>query len=1166
MRLAACALLLAARPASAFEFFDGRLTVHGYVGVQLRALGNNLDTKDNIDLSQWYNILNVEVESNLLPNGWGPIEIATFYSRIELRYDCMWSHACELSDNVNVYGNNAEHLPKRLIDAHLTPFSGQLENGDDRPYAGLTRETYQLGYRDVPLTGRRSPLTFENVPGIIGLFGNGKGPNQKFDPITKHFGDDPPPYYFFHILDRCLFAAQETRGPEDGNLTRTMGPWNPRCKIEQNGALRNFPNPFNIHDFIPILAGPDRIPNTGDEPINPGGLNPGQPIAPYGNGALPFRPAPFWQAADRGAPRLEAQGIYYPSDGFVRAERTRNHLDDIDQNFSQTQLEFNHGASQQETYELKEAYVDLEFFEGRLWMRLGKQTIVWGKTELFRNTDQFNPQDFALSSLPSLEESRIALWSARGTWSFYNIGKFEDVRLELAVNLDKYQPADLGRCGEPYAFDVICSLSFGYFAHGLAGAGLAGNDKPPSPWEDVKGLEGGGRLEWRYQKFSFQLSDFYGYDDFPHPVRISTFERNVDPDSGRPRRYLNHGPCTTGFEPACLGNPNALLRGPDGYPLRAVNGMLSGHTGPNRNIYNVADLIVDPNTTADILANHYANQQAFAFGSIDCGVAGLNVDPAICGLASINSKQGPGAPLATVANGFSALLAGSQNAVDSATGLRPYVCTYKNVVNPVCRDAWKASLVLINHDPGDGLVPLGDGGLSLFRLVDETLGQNLTPQQLALLGCGPYYQSDCDQDGVDLLNAEASVLVQSWPGFEGTSGTVFGYDVRNGSFAGPGTMGYRGGPVATRFVAGKLVMLPGARGPLDANYNPLVDGCVSPAFGGAACAGAHPLTQPYTGQLFRSEMATVSWNMMNVFVSRSDALNPDLPTQSDFDPNDPFGTGVIRVGPNAGQLRPGVTSANGVDPTSCGFFKPQLCHTVQDFLSSTGVSRNSVRAAGNGEFGRRDFAWQSGGEFVLGYAKHNVLGFAFDFAEDHTKSNWGVEASWVNRQPYVDNNSVDNISYSDTFNLTVSIDRPTFINFLNQNRTFFFNTQFFIQYINGYNKGYLQNGPFNFLGTFTVLTGYHQDRLLVQYTAVYDVQSSSGALLPQLTYRFTEAFSATIGVNLFFGRQQFKVSAINEVQPGIDRVGSHAYDTAVENGLSVLRTRDEIFTTLRYTF
>ena len=54
-----------------------------------------------------------------------------------------------------------------------------------------------------------------------------------------------------------------------------------------------------------------------------------------------------------------------------------------------------------------EAYVDIEAFEGRLWLRIGKQTIVWGKTELFRTTDQFNPQDLALASLPGAGALRV---------------------------------------------------------------------------------------------------------------------------------------------------------------------------------------------------------------------------------------------------------------------------------------------------------------------------------------------------------------------------------------------------------------------------------------------------------------------------------------------------------------------------------------------------------------------------------------------------------------------------------------------------------------------------------------------------------------------------------------------------------------------------------------
>ena len=55
------------------------------------------------------------------------------------------------------------------------------------------------------------------------------------------------------------------------------------------------------------------------------------------------------------------------------------------------------------------------------------------------------------------------------------------------------------------------------------------------------------------------------------------------------------------------------------------------------------------------------------------------------------------------------------------------------------------------------------------------------------------------------------------------------------------------------------------------------------------------------------------------------------------------------------------------------------------------------------------------------------------------------------------------------------------------------------------------NWPWNILGTFSVSTGYFQDRLLPSVTFVYDVQSVSGASLPQITYRYNEAFSITFG-------------------------------------------------------
>jgi hypothetical protein len=1177
--------LAAARPTAAFEFFDGRLEIHGFFAQQVRLVGRDLDPSEDIDLAQWYHVLNVELEADLFPDGVGPLEIVEAFVRLEARYDCVWTSACGIFQSANSYGNKARRLPKRLIEGHQTGYTGALANGDRRRYAGLDRANFDLSHRSDPQGSFRSPMRLDSVPGFVSLFGNGTGVNRVFEPITRGFGDDPPPFYFDRVYSRCIFGARQDRGGEDGNITNTLGPWNPRCPIDELDLLRFKPNPFSFRDVNPILAGVDRLLGTADDPANPNPLAPFNPDCPNldgdcvfarGRGTLPFRPAPLYAADDSSAPEDAAQGLYYPSQGLRSA--LRKDLGSIDQNFSQQELAWNHGASQQDERELKEAYLDVEAVEGRLWLRLGKQTIVWGKTELFRNTDQFNPQDLALASLPGLEESRIALWAARGTWSFYNIGKLEDVRLELAANLDDHEPADLGRCGEPFAFDLVCGLTFGYFAHGFAGAGLAGNLKPPDPWEDPEGIEVGARLEFRYKRFSFQISDFYGYDDFPIPERITLYERNVDPFTGRPRRFAARGPCTSGdsrIEPSCLGRPDAIARDATGNPLRArdwdhdgvpddVNddGMpdILSRPPPGANIndpvvfsYKGAELIVDPDFQQDVLLHHPSNQTAFALANILCGGAGQDVDPALCGFVAFNGKEGPAPAVSTVGEGASGVLAGSPIAFNSA----------KN--NGFLPDVPSLNLVRLHQGATDRDGPLSDGGAGPFAGANQALGQYLTPQQEALLGCGPYWLTDCDDDGVDFLNAEGSVLIQAWPGFDGTSGAAELWRADDASRPQPGTLGFFGGPVATRYVGdGQVVILPGARGPLDPGYDPLVDGCVRSSDPG--CAGAN-VAQPLTGQTFATELAAVSWNLLMTLASRSDPLDPEQPTLAEFDASDPNGLGVIGAGPNAGQVRPGVDPArvDGTTPVACGLLLPQLCRNVQGLLGGIGARRDWVRAGGNGAFGRRDLAWHTSGELLLTYEKRNILGFAFDFAEDRTKTNWGVESTWVEGQPFLDNDEFDGITHSSSFNLTVSVDRPTFINFLNSNRTFLFNSQWFFQYVPRYNDGFLANGPLNVLATLTAFTGYHQDRLLLFYTAVYDFRSGSGGFLPQAIYRFTENLSASVGLNLFFGREQYTDSAVSELRP-VNRVGKHAYQDGVENGVSVLRERDEFYMTLRYTF
>jgi hypothetical protein len=193
-----------------------------------------------------------------------------------------------------------------------------------------------------------------------------------------------------------------------------------------------------------------------------------------------------------------------------------------------------------------------------------------------------------------------------------------------------------------------------------------------------------------------------------------------------------------------------------------------------------------------------------------------------------------------------------------------------------------------------------------------------------------------------------------------------------------------------------------------------------------------------------------------------------------------------------------------------------------------------------------------------------VLGLSLDFAEDRLKTNWGVEFTWVNDVPFASNTSRDLLQETDVFNLTVSVDRPTFVNFLNANRTFFLNAQLFLRYLPHYDRSYDTNGPLTALATLAITTGYFQDRLLPSAVLVHDLRSASGGVILQVSYRFTESFSATVGMLTFYGEPRDNRIPLHPIALFNTQTDFHTR-TRFE-GLSAITERDEAFVTLRYTF
>ena len=79
-----------------------------------------------------------------------------------------------------------------------------------------------------------------------------------------------------------------------------------------------------------------------------------------------------------------------------------------------------------------------------------------------------------------------------------------------------------------------------------------------------------------------------------------------------------------------------------------------------------------------------------------------------------------------------------------------------------------------------------------------------------------------------------------------------------------------------------------------------------------------------------------------------------------------------------------------------------------------------------------------------------------------------------------------------------------------------------------------------------------------------DVQFVSGGVLGQVTYRFSEVFSATVGVANFFGTPAEGRIPFRQALLG-NNGGDFMQRTRFE-GLSALSERDEVYMTLRYTF
>jgi hypothetical protein len=181
---------------------------------------------------------------------------------------------------------------------------------------------------------------------------------------------------------------------------------------------------------------------------------------------------------------------------------------------------------------LRELYADMTIptFKGRneLNLRIGRQQIVWGRTDLFRVLDVVNPIDFGRQNIyAEFEDSRIPQGTINAEYRFGATGWFEDLNFQVLYKFEDFRPHDLGQAGEPYAilgagnlfralktcWDLGCTVG-NFPVTGVAvdfpsgSIGIREVDMPDD--EDI-----GARIEGVWKGIGFSFNALYYRSQFP---------------------------------------------------------------------------------------------------------------------------------------------------------------------------------------------------------------------------------------------------------------------------------------------------------------------------------------------------------------------------------------------------------------------------------------------------------------------------------------------------------------------------------------------------------------------------------------------------------------------------------------------------------------------------
>jgi uncharacterized protein DUF1302 len=279
---------------------------------------------------------------------------------------------------------------------------------------------------------------------------------------------------------------------------------------------------------------------------------------------------------------------------------------------------------------LREIYIDatMPFDNGdEINFRVGRQQIVWGRTDLFRVLDVVNPNDFSIQNIyEELEDSRVPLGIFSAEYRAGGTGAFDDLNFQLIWNFEKFRPNNLGQGGQPYnillAGDLFRALgncwqngcTVSNFATGLVPGGNLSTDFPAHmigirnvnlpKW---KADQGGFRIEGVFKSVGFSFNVLSSYSQLP------SLRGGIPTTNGFVGTTIPAAGCPVGFPLCPLGfNPFDPTDVPNLERLRGFEPAFDVHFPRVNLIGGSADFYVDPLKSAFRVEVAHTSGEEFA--------------------------------------------------------------------------------------------------------------------------------------------------------------------------------------------------------------------------------------------------------------------------------------------------------------------------------------------------------------------------------------------------------------------------------------------------------------------------------------------------------------------------------------------------------------------------